>query len=264
MSASPRPTSPLNRQDADMILRSSDGVEFRVHKVILSIASPFFNDMFSMPQPKSSLGRKLDLEIVPFDEDSGTLDLVLRYCYPIHDPVVPHSDVLLKVLRAVDKYQVDRALGLLERAYIKLNKDDIETNPVKSYALACQYDWDDLRQVAVKASLLLAHSQIHTQFKAIDCSPLGNDSVKLLRYHFKCCTAAQDFLASALNAYNYPSAAANNGADTLGPLAVLRMLELEGDNNGNAYHSAEQLGLARRLKAHVNSAVGDSDFGLPF
>ncbi|KAI0255963.1 hypothetical protein BJV78DRAFT_1113987, partial [Lactifluus subvellereus] len=42
---------PFDDADADIILRSSDQVNFHVYKVILSVASPFFKDMFSLPQP---------------------------------------------------------------------------------------------------------------------------------------------------------------------------------------------------------------------
>ena len=39
--------------DADTILRSADGQEFRVHKSMLSITSPIFRDMFTFLQPHS-------------------------------------------------------------------------------------------------------------------------------------------------------------------------------------------------------------------
>ncbi|KAI9436796.1 hypothetical protein BJY52DRAFT_1421820 [Lactarius psammicola] len=50
MRASPLPEG-FNMQGADVILQSSDLVLFRVHKSILAISSPFFDDMFSLPQP---------------------------------------------------------------------------------------------------------------------------------------------------------------------------------------------------------------------
>ena len=44
---------PFDEGDADATLRTSDNVEFGVHRVILSLASPIFKDMFSMPQPQT-------------------------------------------------------------------------------------------------------------------------------------------------------------------------------------------------------------------
>ena len=46
-------SSPFDRPDADVILRSCDHVDFRFHKSLLSLASPFFCNMFALPQPPS-------------------------------------------------------------------------------------------------------------------------------------------------------------------------------------------------------------------
>ncbi|KAJ7750603.1 hypothetical protein B0H16DRAFT_1318583 [Mycena metata] len=40
-------------ESTDAILRSSDDLDFPVHRAVLSLASPFFRDMFSIPQPES-------------------------------------------------------------------------------------------------------------------------------------------------------------------------------------------------------------------
>ncbi|EIW58580.1 uncharacterized protein TRAVEDRAFT_20544 [Trametes versicolor FP-101664 SS1] len=42
---------PFNQPSAYIILRSSDAVDFRVHSLILTQASPFFAGMFELPQP---------------------------------------------------------------------------------------------------------------------------------------------------------------------------------------------------------------------
>ncbi|KAF8262050.1 hypothetical protein EI94DRAFT_1604033 [Lactarius quietus] len=69
-------------QGADVILCSSDLVSFHVHKSILAISSPFFNDMFSLPQP---CGEKVvdGLPIVHVSEDSKLLHSLLMVLYPI-------------------------------------------------------------------------------------------------------------------------------------------------------------------------------------
>ncbi|KAA1476550.1 hypothetical protein DENSPDRAFT_785206, partial [Dentipellis sp. KUC8613] len=41
---------PFDAANADVILRSSQSVDFRVRKANLSDASPFFETMFSLPQ----------------------------------------------------------------------------------------------------------------------------------------------------------------------------------------------------------------------
>ncbi|ETW75378.1 hypothetical protein HETIRDRAFT_456000 [Heterobasidion irregulare TC 32-1] len=42
---------PFDEPHADVILRSSDNTDFRVYENILSLASPFFRELFSLPQP---------------------------------------------------------------------------------------------------------------------------------------------------------------------------------------------------------------------
>jgi hypothetical protein len=55
---------PFDDTNADVILRSSDQVDFMVYKVILSKASPVFKTTFSLPQPAT------DTETRPTPQDS--------------------------------------------------------------------------------------------------------------------------------------------------------------------------------------------------
>jgi len=51
--------APFDNPDADVIIRSSDNVDFRVFKLVLSLASPFFTVMFGLPQgPAGSINEK--------------------------------------------------------------------------------------------------------------------------------------------------------------------------------------------------------------
>ncbi|EMD39269.1 hypothetical protein CERSUDRAFT_122690 [Gelatoporia subvermispora B] len=51
----PKFAHPFTKSSADVIIRSSDGVDFRVHRIVLAEASPVFEGMFSLPQgPRSA------------------------------------------------------------------------------------------------------------------------------------------------------------------------------------------------------------------
>ena len=76
--------SPFLKPNGDVILRSADGHCFCVVKAILTIASPFFQSLFSLPQPKD----QSDVPTVLVSEDGRTLDILLRFCYPVKSPVV--------------------------------------------------------------------------------------------------------------------------------------------------------------------------------
>jgi hypothetical protein len=77
--------APFDDAWADLILRSSDGVPFRVFKIILSLASPIFTDMFSIPPPVSQQSDD-QIPMVDLSEHSKVLDVALCHIYPIRSP----------------------------------------------------------------------------------------------------------------------------------------------------------------------------------
>jgi hypothetical protein len=90
---------------ADIIIQSSDLVTFRADKAILSMSSPFFANLFSLPQPSDN--EVLDgLPVVRLSEDEETLHSLLTILYPIPS-VVPNSyDKVLELLAASQKYDM--------------------------------------------------------------------------------------------------------------------------------------------------------------
>jgi len=75
--------------DANIIIRSSDLVDFRVHKSVLAMMSPFFKDLLSLPQPSDS--ESVDgFPVVQLPEDSELLNSLVSILYPI-STVIPSS-----------------------------------------------------------------------------------------------------------------------------------------------------------------------------
>jgi hypothetical protein len=87
-------------------MQSSDLVNFRVHKQILAVASPFFRDLLSLPQPSD--GESVDgIPVVKVPEDAELLNSLVSMLYPVH-PVIPDSyDKVLYLLAACQKYDMD-------------------------------------------------------------------------------------------------------------------------------------------------------------
>jgi len=108
---------PLDVPDANVIVRSSDLVDFRVHKPVLAIASPFFKDLLSLPQ--SSDSESVDgLPVVQLSEDAELLHTLVSLLYPVR-PVVPKSyDKVLYLLAACQKYDMVQA-----QSYIRTEVD---------------------------------------------------------------------------------------------------------------------------------------------
>ena len=99
-------STPFDDARADIVLRSSDGVYFRVFKIILSLASPIFTDTFSIPLPASE-ELHAGCPVVALSEDSKSVDFALRHLYPVKTPTdVKLSDVY-GFIEFVRKYQVN-------------------------------------------------------------------------------------------------------------------------------------------------------------
>ncbi|KAF8986377.1 hypothetical protein BDQ17DRAFT_1492878 [Cyathus striatus] len=120
-----------NENGADLIIRSSDNVQFYVHKLILSLASSFFRDMFSLPQNGDHNG---SLSMLEMSEASSTVDKILRLCYPVHDPVINEWVPAVGILQAVIKYQMDEAISIMTERF----KLFIPLSPGGVYGFACR------------------------------------------------------------------------------------------------------------------------------
>ena len=78
--------------DGDIILRaqcSPNNHKFRVHKLVLSLASPVFKDMFGITQPRRDM-LNVDIEVIYMTDPPQGLDsdLVLRLIYSFPPPNV--------------------------------------------------------------------------------------------------------------------------------------------------------------------------------
>lgn len=91
----------FTKPTADLALISSDGVIFRVHRIILAEASTFFETMFTLPQPAPSVTPPSDhnsaqeeydgLPAIHVTETERVLESLLRLCYPIDDPILTEA-----------------------------------------------------------------------------------------------------------------------------------------------------------------------------
>ena len=132
LTSSDRAGAPFD-QGGDVILRSSDKVDFHVYKVILSFASPFFKDMFSLAQPVGS-GSDADMHVVEMTEDKVTIDCLLRYIYPILDPYIGNLGVLERVLETALKYDLTQPIHLTKQLLPRF----MSSRPLRIYALCCR------------------------------------------------------------------------------------------------------------------------------
>ncbi|KAI8969371.1 hypothetical protein BD414DRAFT_280299 [Trametes punicea] len=142
-------SGPFDRDDADLIMRSSDRVDFYVHRIILSLASPIFAGMFTLPQPCNTTP---NLALVDVVEDSEVIDVFLRICYPIPDPDVFSLDLIREVMAAAIKYEATAAVAAMKRAlsHPRLLEDD----PLRVFAIACYFGLEEEAKAAAEKAVI--------------------------------------------------------------------------------------------------------------
>jgi hypothetical protein len=107
--------APFDYADGDLILRSCDDVDFVAHKLVLSLASPFFCDL---PYDISD-ERENGLPVIPLlNEDCHTVERLLRIVYPGVDRpslVWLSRTQVRSLLEVARKYHFDGVFEYLER-----------------------------------------------------------------------------------------------------------------------------------------------------
>ena len=121
-----------NPSDTDVVLRASGGKEFHAHKFILSLASPTFKDMFSVPQPPPT--ESSQLPIVDVDDPPEALEIFLQIIYPNRNPLINNIETLVSILHLADKYNAE-AIRDVHAYYLPPMYSNLP--PVQMYAILC-------------------------------------------------------------------------------------------------------------------------------
>ncbi|TFY71124.1 hypothetical protein EVG20_g1886 [Dentipellis fragilis] len=185
---------PFNHSTADFIFRSRDHVDFRVHKALVSLASPSFDGLLSLPPPITdgivSINEVKDgLPVIPFPEDQQTLLYLLCSCHGFAPDVLPPLTVqgLKSVCAAHDKYVITAIHPRVHDTFISVAKED----PVAVYAIACHYRMDKLMLAAAKLSLL--EPALHLSHSPELGLITGLQYSNLIHYHQECKEVAANF-----------------------------------------------------------------------
>jgi hypothetical protein len=131
--------------DADVILVTAGGYssEIRVHRCVLTAASPFFRDMFSLPQPPSTPSYSLptsDSHIprIPISETQEVFTNLLRYVYPISRPEINSLEDITRLLGPALKYDFVIAVNALREMLV--SPKFLQEHPLRVYGIASSFD----------------------------------------------------------------------------------------------------------------------------
>ncbi|KAI0040879.1 hypothetical protein FA95DRAFT_1565989 [Auriscalpium vulgare] len=198
--ASPSPTprdaaAPVNASDADIILRSVDAVDFRAHKLLLSMASPFFQNLFTLPQPPTSSPHaspnelKDGISVVCLSEDEHAVDMMLRYCYPRTvcpaEPTLDTTEDVKLTLVLISKYQLAGVQGIVVQ---RLKAGPTLPQVLSIFLKAWLLDLRDVVPIAARHTLRadVDTSEDYEELNQVPCIVL----VKLANFRKACADAA--------------------------------------------------------------------------
>ncbi|KAJ7097180.1 hypothetical protein B0H15DRAFT_825109 [Mycena belliarum] len=171
----------------DVIIRSSDMVDFHVHKAILSFGSVVFKDMFSFPEPTGEQAnpKRDGKSVVELTEKSESLKQLLILCYPriTGSSILRQLDGIDGAYEAAGKYQIPGAQHILTQAL--LDPLVLENEPHRVFAIACHCGLKTVAKTAAIATLKLpshiAHLPSIPEFRLISAYHLWqlNDFYRL-------------------------------------------------------------------------------------
>ena len=139
--------------DTDVVIRAAGTRDFRAHKLVLSLVSPIFKDMFTVPQPPND--NTGTLPHVDVDESAETWENILRAIYHIPNSAIdnPDLDDLESLLLTAKKYEMQFIVDSHKKSF--KNLAFIQQDPLRLYAIACACGLDDqAKYVARNAELV--------------------------------------------------------------------------------------------------------------
>ena len=126
----------------DCILQSCDGRSFMVAKIILTLASPVFRDMFEMPQPTSP-SEPTEKPVIRLEENHLVLRNFLLVIYPGGPPDLTTMDDTLSLVEVCTKYETERSrLVAIVRPLI-LTSTIMSDRPLHAFGLAWRFQLEE-------------------------------------------------------------------------------------------------------------------------
>ncbi|VDB89970.1 unnamed protein product [Peniophora sp. CBMAI 1063] len=188
--------------DAEIILRSSDGVDFAVYKAILLLVAPIFESTLSLPQPPG-VDDTSSRPVVHMAEDADTLLVLLRFSYPRAFTDEPRLLSIMDIKRTAmlaQKYDITFMHDKAERALVTFCKD----SPFVSYAVAWRFDY--FRTVRYAARRCLDFPEFFHPDEELEIFPEfdevpGTAFIALYRYHAAVPSCLQPILLCSSREY---------------------------------------------------------------
>ena len=147
----------FDAHDADAILRAplqlglDQFKDFHIHKTILSVASAFFHDMFTLPQPPQPATGGATLPVVPVTESAEDFEVFLQLIYPVEPPTITSLTLVDNLFRLAEKYMANGVHAKLKQILVSSSPSSsfLRDDPILVYALACRANLDAEAEMAI-------------------------------------------------------------------------------------------------------------------
>ena len=189
-------SSPFDDFDADVILRSSDNVDFKAFKLFLSFGSPFFKDVFSLPQSAGDGTETKDgRPVIQVSETAEILRVVLSMCYPmgaVDQPALDKLEDVDMLLDAAIKYGVERVEKRAREMLVA--PQHLKESALRVFAIACRHRLNEEARAAARATLSgpIPDCSFGAELDLLPATKL----FRLLQYHRDCNTAIKGVKAN--------------------------------------------------------------------
>ncbi|KAF8596505.1 hypothetical protein BDV93DRAFT_65285 [Ceratobasidium sp. AG-I] len=134
----------------DQVLQSSDGQEFRVHSILLTLSSSTFQEMF-----ETEGSRDLAIKL---EEDRETLSLVLQSIYPGKPPVADNLALIQKGLAAAQAYSLEGLTHILDQQLrLSMKENSTGFDPLAVWNTAKAFDLTETQKLASELVTVTRH-----------------------------------------------------------------------------------------------------------
>ncbi|KIL69207.1 hypothetical protein M378DRAFT_21414 [Amanita muscaria Koide BX008] len=168
---------------ANLVLRSSDSVDFHVLEGLMRLVSPHFDSLFPLNNPHSKDGRA----VIRVAEDSKTMHQLLSIIYHHIDEVdIQDFELYTSIVKAVRVYRMAIIESKLRKQALVSRLDASES--LRMYALATTLQWGDVAKAAALNTLPEPLDEI-SDLKELSWIT-GADLYRLVSFRFRCGDAA--------------------------------------------------------------------------
>ncbi|KAM6491626.1 hypothetical protein JOM56_012870 [Amanita muscaria] len=196
----PEPFS--SSKESDLILRSSDSVDFFVLKSLIQLVAPKFDEVFPS-RGKTDDGKSL-IHVV---QDSKVLHQLLSIIYHYIDEAdITDIRLYIAVAKAADDYKMNTIQKRLRR--LALNSPLIAKEPLRVYVIGAALRWKAVAKLAALNTLSLPLQEM-AYIKELSMIT-GEDLFRLVDFRSECGEAACESLAADAGFMQYGPSNWNN------------------------------------------------------